>query len=468
MTENILFEYNSVEYTETAFGNKKVLKETLNNVWKNLIKKPDGYKYKNYSDTENEEPSEDLNTEEEKKQRFITFTDTHIKPNNYIGFIQNGDKLIEIYPKIFYTKETENFNKNLCLQHIFYWLSYCNWLPARIDNTQQSHKDIDSFPDFLIFYIASLIKKAVSEQPYSCYEEVEEVLYAPKGRINFNSYINNGLSHGNWHQIDCVYEPFMYDNRVNQIIKDVTKRMRNYTKYAENHKLLNDILFVLDEVQDRNCSSDEIDRIKISDFFNEYKDILYWCKLILDQQLFDNTHNNDNTFCFLLPMEKIFEGFVAGMMQECLNIKVETQNSNAYLITKPENVFQLRTDIEAKINNKEYIIDTKYKIRKCKKDDEKQGVSQADMYQMIAYSIRKEVTEFILFYPDCKHQMHKHQMQEETTFKVIDEFAKKHITIQAINLPIIDKEDIRNIKSKLKHTFEEIFNQLKKQQLCSY
>ncbi|MBK8674313.1 MAG: hypothetical protein IPN93_15445 [Bacteroidetes bacterium] len=59
-------------------------------------------------------------------------------------------------------------------------------MPARVNNTTLDNISMKIFQSFLIYYIATLIEEdAVSQKPFSRYEEVEEILQSPKGRINF-------------------------------------------------------------------------------------------------------------------------------------------------------------------------------------------------------------------------------------------------------------------------------------------
>lgn len=455
MSENkhiILFEHHKYDYGGSKnpvlnLIEMKELEVKLSAIWDNLISKPSHNNF--YSKTEEEERADEVeedvgndNIDKELKQRFISIVGaTKFKPNNYIGFIQHGDKVIEIYPKVFYKNgEIKPAEKNNWLQHIFFWLKHCDWLPARINQTSLDNTDIDNFPGFLIYYIATLIEDTVSQKPYSRYEEVEEILQSPKGRINFPAYINHGLSNGNWHQIDCVYEPFVYDNKVNQVIKYVT-RVLKYKAKKESIPKLDNIVFILDEVEDRVCTIQEIERIQISDLFSEYKEILYWCKMILEQQTFNNDSYNSDNFCFLLPMEKIFEGFVAGVLKEEYNELIGAQNINNLATTgkfDQENVFQIKPDItkyKKEITEKkeiEYILDTKYKVRKQDENDKKGGVSQSDMYQMVSYAKIKKCDSIYLIYPSKDALGDKANLN---VFKIID----TKIVIKAQDIFIYDK-----------------------------
>lgn len=454
----ILFEHHRYNYGDspTAILSKDEIKElevNLSAIWDTLISKPSGNAFYNKTEEEEreDEDEEDIgndNPAKQSKQRFISIVGaTKFKPNNYIGFIQHGEKIIEIYPKVFYKQgEIKSEEKNKWLQHIFFWLKHCDWLPARVNQTSLDNTEIYSFPEFLIYYIATLIEDAVSQKPFSRYEEVEEILQSPKGRINFPAYINHGLSNGNWHQIDCVYEPFVYNNKVNQVIKYVTRVLNNKTKLPAASTKLDNIVFILDEVEDRVCTVQEIERIQISDLFSEYKEILYWCKMILEQQTFNNDSYNSDNFCFLLPMEKIFEGFVAGVLKEEYDGLIQPQKQDFLAETgefKAENVFQIKPDItkyKYKDDNKkeiEYIIDTKYKIRSIGKSDsdvKKGGVSQSDMYQMVSYAMRKKCNSVYLIYPS-KEKLTDTKFSNPTIFKIID----SDIIIKAQDICVYDE-----------------------------
>ncbi|MBK8674314.1 MAG: hypothetical protein IPN93_15450 [Bacteroidetes bacterium] len=77
-----------------------------------MISKPTDnnfYNQINKETEENVEDEEEIGDVKKSKQRFVSLDRKSIKPNNYIGFIQHGEKIIEIYPKIFY-KKMERFN----------------------------------------------------------------------------------------------------------------------------------------------------------------------------------------------------------------------------------------------------------------------------------------------------------------------------------------------------------------------
>ena len=85
-------------------------------------------------------------------ESFVFIADYH-----GLNFIQNGDEVIEIYPKVFrehFPFPTKN-EKALMLRHIFYWFSYCRKWKFPFNQAALNTIDIDEFPELIINLIAN-------------------------------------------------------------------------------------------------------------------------------------------------------------------------------------------------------------------------------------------------------------------------------------------------------------------------
>lgn len=94
--------------------------------------------------------------------------------------------------------------------------------------------------------------------------------------------------------------------------------------------------------------------------------------------------------------------------------------------------------------------------------DPKKGISQSDLYQMLAYAVRFGIQEIKLIYPNSAAT----ELQPEVaTIEIKDTLAnEKQITITAHQLPIIDKSiTVATLKEhdKLLDCFEGLRAQLK-------
>lgn len=427
----LLFEYSDWARVPQAAE----LKELLREVWSQRL-------FVNADDELTEDQEDKL------YQPYLKFDGNQIRANNFVGFIQNGADVIEIYPKVFRELPGGHEQKDLMLRHIFYWFSYCRRWRFPFTQASLDTVDIDQFPELIINLIAQKFWETVSNQPLTLYQPIEEALQTPRGSINFKRYIANNFSRGNHHIIDCDHEPFLFDNRVNRIIKHCSRLLMTQTKFAENIRILQETVFILDEVTDVPCTLHDVDSAIINSFFEDYLFLMDSCRMILGQQLYSSRPYDLSQWCLLFPMEYIFEDFFAGFLESKFSRrwKIEYQKSNAYLVDEPR-AFQMQHDIFLTDNSgRKIIVDTKYKIRDANfKQDKKKGVSQSDLYQMVSYALKRGCTELLLVYPNISETLN-----DGDAFEIISGFeGHEKVRITAIEIPFWSFNDFQGLDDAL-------------------
>ena len=104
-------------------------------------------------------------------------------------------------------------------------------------------------------------------------------------------------------------------------------------------------------------------------------------------------------------MNTLFEEYIARMLKRALvdtDLRVVSQGGRLYCLETDDRrgLFQTRPDILVKYGEEIVrIIDTKWKRIAGQIDDPKQGVSQGDIYQMIAYGQIYKCERLTLLYP---------------------------------------------------------------------
>ena len=399
-----------------------------------------------------------LDEENESSQKFLRFIGktNEIKSNKYVGVIYfNGNK-INLLPKIFYDSDRDYSTDEVSQiqNHILWWLSYCRKI--KFPNYQASLGNSKSdFFEVLIYIFSKYTRELLNSSIYQQYEEVNRELSFIKGRLNTSQYINENLSKGRWHKLNCSYDAFVFDNEFNRIIKYVTTLLFNVTTSSENKKNLREILFILDEVSEERATAEQCSRISFNPMFGEFEIVRDYCKLFLSNCVSFDYKNDLKLFAFLLPMEYVFEDFIFGFIEKELeSVSAKSQRSDTYL--DEDKTFNLKPDLWIKTAKKSLVADTKYKIVYSDDKDPKKGISQNDLYQMLAYAVRFEVDEIILFYPNTLKQ----DQEENTQMIIKDALANgKEITIKAFQLPIINREIFEeeyNPKLKLGELFSNV------------
>ncbi len=438
-SSHTLFEYGE----KVRVPDRQALESYLCSLWKD---------YKEIWQVQDDDENED--TKDPKYQPFMSFDGDLARAQNYIGFIHFEGLEIEIYPKVF--KNTPDISKALMHGHLFYWFSYCKKVKFPFNRASLDRLEIDKLPELILYLFASRIHEVIYSQPYSAYEEVQEALQTPRGRINFSRYVNR-MSYCNYHLIDCDYEPFVFDNSLNRIIKYCARLLLSKTRVSETQRVLNEIVFLLDEVDDQVCSLQQLLKLQISPIYSDYEEVVHICRMILENQVYSHEDYEMRNWSLLFPMETIFEEFIAGYIQKHFSdiFKVEAQKSDIYLHTDPD-AFNIQHDIllTNKENFEKIIIDTKYKPRwNLEERDPKKGIKQSDMYQMISYAYRRGTDKVMLIYPNtCE------ELTGDSVFIIKKSSTDENIRIKVVDVPFWSMEGHLCVGEKLKVRLEEIFS----------
>ncbi len=432
-----LFEYqNKVAFPEKHFDNLEVF---LDAIWSKREKSS----YYN----------EDENREE--VQHFLQFLhkSNQLKSNKFVGVIHFENQTINLLPKIFYDgTEPSQDDIKIINSHVLWWLSYCRKLkfPNYLSGLNSQQAD---FFEVLIYLFSKYTKELLNSSVYQKYIEVENELSFVKGSIHFSAYIHQNLARGNNHKVNCRYDSFEMDNPFNQCVKSVVRLLLTATKDAQNKRNLNDILFLLDEVSEVSIAAEECKRIQFNPMFTDFETVRDYCVLFLENSVSFNYKNDLRLFAFLLPMEYVFEDFIYGFIdKELAEVKAKSQKQKPL---DTQGHYTMKPDLLLHVNGKRIIADTKYKMVYADHSDPKKGILQNDLYQMVSYAIRFNVTDIKLLYPNS--------VQGTTTalkaITINDELAnEKAITINAHQVSILNHqlsiEDLDN--NKLDVVFEGV------------
>ncbi len=130
-------------------------------------------------------------------------------------------------------------------------------------------------------------------------------------------------------------------------------------------------------------------------------------RLLLGNRNPDLGHSADgghDTFALLWDMNVLFEEYVGRLAQEVLatdELDVALQHASTYLAREPmtdRNAFLLRPDLLVRRQQRPWVVaDTKWKRLDARQMN--LGISEADVYQVLAYAHRLETDQAVLIYP---------------------------------------------------------------------
>lgn len=361
------------------------LKNYLSEVWRNRLK---------YQSFDN---AEDDTSGAKEYERIFHFDGNQLRAKNYIGFIQYQDLRINIYPKIV----AQQPHKEEIIPKVLYWLSYSNRLQFPFSEISLEQQPFDDWLEAYIYLFAQYTSEVLSTHPYHAYQEVVEETSFLRGSLAMTEYIQQNLSTGRHQYFQSRHEPFLYDNLFNRIVKYVARLLLSFTQNITNQTTLQELVFILDGVSEAEYQALDCDKVVLNPLYQDLKLVLSMAKMFLESSAIHHSQHQ-HTMSLLLPMEVIYEDFLSGFIKKNFQSRNPVTQKMGFLAQNERLLPVFATKQDLVLYSPNVIVDTKYKIRQ--KQDAKRGVSQNDLYQMVAYSIRSNIEYIVLLYPKAWNQ----------------------------------------------------------------
>ncbi len=336
--------------------------------------------------------------------KFLEIGRKTIKPRNFVGVVQIGDLTLQIFPKLLRTSSYESLesHKTVIMGNLLKMLAVGGEIPVKPSEVAGVLSERAPFLEILISIYSRKLLETLRYHRYYTYRSVEEELNHVKGQIDFGAYASK------WHRrhvIPVRYNDRTVDNLLNRTLKYGTYLMARLTQSHENYLRLRGAMEILDGVPLVPVSVHETYRIHFNRLNAVFKPLVELARVFIAGTAIRLQTGKVETFTFLVPMEKVFESFVAGLLvnrkyevlpREFEGSVIKTQHHIGNLLA--EGKFWLILDITIQTaDGTKIIIDTKYKL--LDKEDQKLGVSQSDLYQMYAYASHWNADVVVLLYP---------------------------------------------------------------------
>lgn len=371
--------------------------------------------------------------------------------------------------KAYSRDDEDNISEELTQKHLMHnlvkWLEYCNKVEYPFISISTELEDTEDLKELFITLYIRYVQSAIERGLYYQYVEETKDITSIKGKFDLKDYIISKIPYGQSDKFRCTYSNFEFDNKVNRIIKFTCKQLVNFTS-EKNQKLLRNILMKLNEVEDVQCDPNDCDLIRLSKMQGFYNIIISMSKMFMLNRMSNYVMDMNDSFCFLFPTELLFEGFIGGFIKDVVDEyggKTYLQRSNMKLVDYIEydgrtygGAFSMRLDILVELNDKIFILDTKYKkysrfedvpdeINKIVQDE----TTQADVYQVCEYARKRGTKEVFLLYPMFRYE------EKELQFPI---GSSGDIKIYFVRLPFVFEEDEQKTKMQLRDVIKKIFD----------
>lgn len=203
----------------------------------------------------------------------------------------------------------------------------------------------------------------------------------------------------------CHYDALTVDIALNQIMKAAVLRLVRIARTTANQMRLRELSFAYADVADVPVTALRWDAVVLDRTNSRWRELLNLARLLLGDRFQTTSSGGSDGFSLLFEMNVLFEEYVARMLKRGLagsDLRVVSQGGRLYCLQTEDQrgLFQTRPDILIKRGNEVLqVIDTKWKRIATRVDDPKRGVSQGDVYQMMAYGELYRSNSLTLLYP---------------------------------------------------------------------
>jgi 5-methylcytosine-specific restriction enzyme subunit McrC len=212
-------------------------------------------------------------------------------------------------------------------------------------------------------------------------------------------------------RLACRFDDLSPDIALNQVMKAAVSRLSRVARLPENQRRLRELSFAFADVTDVPVSQLRWQDIVLDRTNNRWQALLSLAKLLLGDRFQTTSRGQQQGFSLLFEMNTLFEEYIGRMLQRALvgtGYSVHLQGGRLHCLLEKDldsgalgtRRFMTKPDIIVRAGQMNaFIVDTKWKRLAARIDDPKQGVSQADVYQMMAYGRLYSCPRLILLYP---------------------------------------------------------------------
>ncbi|MGA0601512.1 McrC family protein [Caulobacter sp. KR2-114] len=262
----------------------------------------------------------------------------------------------------------------------------------------------ESLLEILIGLFAAKLSDAVRQGMPRRYIACEDDLPVLRGRLNMTRQFTALLATPQ--TLACRYDVLSPDVALNQIMKAAVGLLAKVSRSSANQRRLRELTFTYADISDVPRQILPWNEVVLDRTNAQWRELVSLARLLLGERFQTTSAGSDGGFSLLFEMNTLFEAFIARSMKLALAgtpLSVHVQGGRLYCLEETpsgSNRFMTKPDILIKRGGAvELIIDTKWKRLSSRIDDPKKGVSQADVYQMMAYGQVYRCNRLMLLYP---------------------------------------------------------------------
>lgn len=324
-----------------------------------------------------------------------------LRARGVVGVIATPGCQLEILPKIEGGGETDVSDATLRAR-LIHMLAVTYDLPIEAGAITQLGWQQETVLELLIRLFCAKLTDAVRQGMPRQYLEQEDDLPALRGRLDLTRQFSTLAVSPQ--KLACRFDALSRDTALNQIMRAAVSKLLRLTAAPENQRVLRELAAVYADVANVPPIALRWDRIVLDRTNRRWRDLLSLARLFLFDRHQQTSSGTIDGHSLLFEMNVLFEKYVERILSRALagtDCRLSSQAGHRDCLYEGDiGRFRTRPDIIIRQGEQiTLIVDTKWKRMTPRIDDPKQGVSQADVYQLMAYGRLYDCPKVMLLYP---------------------------------------------------------------------
>ncbi len=336
-----------------------------------------------------------------------------LRARGVVGILATKDCSLEILPKIDVAPgESVNRQNAVIRKRLIHMLAIALDMKIDLGTITELAWQSETLLEILIRIFCEKLTEAVRKGMPRRYVEQEGDLSSLRGRLNVARQFTRHAV--NPSRLSCQFDILSEDIALNRIMKAATAHLSRISRSSTNQQRLRELAFVYAEITDVSPSALRWEEVLIDRTNRQWQELLGMARLFLLNRYQTTTGGAGQGTALLFEMNTLFEEYVGRLVSRALvgtGLSVSLQGGRLFCLTAEateRGLFQTKPDILIRrAGLVTHVIDTKWKRISSRLDDPKKGVSQGDVYQMMAYAQLYRSPRLTLLYP------HHHELGDE-------------------------------------------------------
>lgn len=379
-----------------------------------------------------------------------------LRARGVVGVIAAQGCSLEILPKIDVTQEEGPERQNAAIRkRLVHMLAVALDLKIEMGRITDLDWQRETLLEILIRVFCDKLTEAVRRGMPRRYLGHEDDLSALRGTLDVpRQFTHHAANPG---RLACRFDELSQDVSLNRIMKAAVVHLSRMSRNAANQQRLRELAFVYADISDVPVPALKWGEVIIDRTNRAWQDLFGMARLFLRNQYQTTSSGTGQGTALLFEMNALFEEYVGRLVTRALTgteFRVTLQGGRLSCLTSLEDaraVFQTKPDILIwRAGQVTHVIDTKWKRISSRIDDPKQGVSQGDVYQMMAYAHLYKAPRLTLLYPHHEGLGDNEGVQAQ--FRITGQEA----VVETASVDVADgKELVARLRNKLFATVTE-------------